>query len=223
MDMAGEAGFMEKWKGTDAGRESERLLEDFLSRADDSYAILQLKDDEETFFERFASMKQLGKMGMEPNCEHYKAVYVGALDDRREQIEVLEGLYTRFNVDPPRDFAGHSLSVSDVVALKVDGRVSCHYVDSVGFAEMPDFIEGMGINPLRNAEMAVEDDYGMIDGIINNGRRQDPAGARAGETWHLPGDSAAGGRKSVLERLRREPERERTAPPGRARADREGR
>ena len=26
-------------------------------------------------------------------------------------------------------------------------------------------------NPLRTAEMTLEDDYGMIDGIINNGRR----------------------------------------------------
>ena len=29
-------------------------------------------------------------------------------------------------------------------------------------------------NPLRTAEMTVEDDYGMIDGVINNGRRDEP-------------------------------------------------
>ncbi len=34
-------------------------------------------------------------------------------------------------------------------------------------------------NPLRTAEMTLEDDYGMIDGVINNGRR--------GEEWKSPG------------------------------------
>jgi hypothetical protein len=71
----------------------------------------------------------------------------------------------------PEDFRGHSLSVSDIVALKVDGVVSSHYVDSIGFQELPDFIRRE--NYLKNAEMALEDDYGMIDGIINNGSKQE--------------------------------------------------
>ena len=54
------------------------------------------------------------------------------------------------------------MSVSDIVAIKRDGKVSCHYCDSFGFAEVPGFLPD---NPLKNAEMAVEDDYGMIDGI----------------------------------------------------------
>ena len=81
---------------------------------------------------------------------------------------MLESLYTKFNIDHPADFTGHSLSVSDIVALKTGGVVSCHYVDSVGFTELKDFLrEG---NHLKNAEMTLEDDYGMIDGIINNGK-----------------------------------------------------
>lgn len=67
------------------------------------------------------------------------------------------------------DFHSPSLSVSDIVAVKRDGMVSCHYCDSVGFAEIPGFLPD---NPLKNAEMSMEDDYGMIDGIINNGAKE---------------------------------------------------
>ena len=79
-------------------------------------------------------------------------------------------IYQRFNVDHPADFKGHSLSVSDIVALKQNGVVSCHYVDSIGFRELPNFLKPE--NYLKNAEMLLEDDYGMIDGIINNGPKQ---------------------------------------------------
>ena len=81
---------------------------------------------------------------------------------------MLEDLYTKFNIQHPEDFRGHSLSVSDIVALKQNGVVSCHYVDSFGFAELPGFMRPE--NYLKNAEMAMEDDYGMIDGVINNGK-----------------------------------------------------
>ena len=71
--------------------------------------------------------------------------------------------------EKPVDFHSPSMSVSDIVAIKQDGKVSCHYCDSVGFTQIPGFLPE---NPLKNAEMAVEDDYGMIDGIINNGPKQ---------------------------------------------------
>ena len=66
------------------------------------------------------------------------------------------------------DFTGHSLSMSDIVALKRDGEVSYHYVDAFGFRELPNFQRPE--NYLKSAEMQVEDDFGMIDGIINNGK-----------------------------------------------------
>lgn len=81
----------------------------------------------------------------------------------------MDALYETFNLRRPEDFRGHSLSVSDIVALKQNGVVSCHYVDSWGFKALPDFLKPE--NYLKNAEMAMEDDYGMIDGVINNGRR----------------------------------------------------
>ena len=77
----------------------------------------------------------------------------------------------KFNTEHPQDFTGHSLSVSDIVALRQNGVVSCHYVDSVGFADVPVFLPE---NYLKNAEMAMEDDYGMIDGVINNGPKEQP-------------------------------------------------
>jgi hypothetical protein len=122
-------------------------------------------------YERFTSMRELERMGQEPDIDHYEVVYVGALTLTGTQTDTLEGIFTQFNMNRPEDFQGHSLSVSDIVALKVDGVVSSHYVDSIGFQELPDFIRRE--NYLKNAEMVLEDDYGMIDGIINNGSKQE--------------------------------------------------
>ena len=63
------------------------------------------------------------------------------------------------------------MSVSDVVGLKINGKITTHYVDSIGFQKLDNFIPVD--NPLKNAEMVMEDDYGMLDGIINN--RKNPA------------------------------------------------
>ena len=83
---------------------------------------------------------------------------------------ILENFYYIFNDERPGDFVGHSLSVSDIVALKQDGKVSYHYCDSMGFQELPAFQKPE--NYLKAAEMSMEDDYGMIDGISNNGPKQ---------------------------------------------------
>ena len=48
-------------------------------------------------------------------------------------------------------------------------------------------------NPLRTAEMTLEDDYGMIDGVINNGRR--------GEETEKAAESGPGKKPSIRERL----------------------
>lgn len=105
--------------------------------------------------------------------ENYELVYSAFLSpsDVREQAAILESLYARFNLDRPEDFHGHSLSVSDVIALKQNGRLTCYYTDSFGFQRLPDFIPPE--NALRNAEMAMEDDLNMIDGIINNGPKEE--------------------------------------------------
>lgn len=160
-----------KWDEVNGADNPAQRMEAFLDSTTDSYAILQLRRSEETVYERFASMRELERMGQEPDIDHYEVVYVGALTLTGTQTDTLEGIFTQFNVNRPEDFRGHSLSVSDIVALKVDGVVSSHYVDSIGFQELPDFIRRE--NYLKNAEMALEDDYGMIDGIINNGSKQE--------------------------------------------------
>ena len=100
-------------------------------------------------------------------------------------------------------FPGGIISVSDILAVKQDGVVSCHYCDSIGFARVPDFIKPE--NYLKSAEMSVEDDLGMIDGIINNGPKEQPEK-----------------KPSVLKKLKTppKPEEKRTAPKKSAERDR---
>lgn len=163
---------------------------EFLMNPQDAYIIYQLKPGEETRdlrFESFANLKRAVER------RNYDAVYTEELPHlpKAGLVELLETLYTKFNLNLPEDFTGHSLSVSDVIAIRRDGQVSAHYVDVYGFMKLNGFLRD---NPLRNAEMALEDDYGMIDGILNNGRRDEPEA-----------------RKSVLDQLKTE-QTEKTAP-----------
>lgn len=144
----------------------------FLDSPGDAYAIYQQKRDDSTADIRFMNSEYLQKKGIEPQYENYELVYTGALTKDGGQIEKLEDLYRIFNVEHPHDFSGHSLSVSDIVALKQSGVVSYHYVDSIGYKELTNFRTTE--NYLKNAEMQMEDDLGMIDGIINNGPKEEP-------------------------------------------------
>lgn len=183
---------IEKWDEINGAGSGKDRMEAFLDSATDTYAILQLRRVPETRYERFASMKELAQRGMEPEIDHYEVVYTAPLLPFKDRNTLLEGMYEKFNIARPEDFRGHSLSVSDIVALNQGGVVSCHYVDTIGFQELPGFLKPE--NYLQNAEMALEDDYGMIDGILNNGRKEE--------------------RPSVLEQLRQE-HRELSNRPGR--------
>ena len=193
-----------------------------------SFSIYQLKGGNETLDYRFEPLDSIHRNGLSVKPENYELVYEAPLTTK----DNLESIYTRFNVDRPADFTGHSLSVSDIVVLHQDGKDTAHYCDRAGFSEVPEFLQpaqksreiteriqtprgsfylcgmtreqmeadGYGFhhasedgkylimangtqayavradapekdNPLRTAEMTLEDDYGMIDGVINNGRR----------------------------------------------------
>jgi DNA repair protein RadC len=94
-------------------------------------------------------------------------VYTAPLTDfNGNQSQTLNRLYEKFNINHPTDFKGHSLSVSDMVALKVNGKLSFHYVDSFGFTEQPNFLPQK--NYLETVEKSTEQNYNQIDGIINN-------------------------------------------------------
>ena len=161
----------------------------FLTGTEDGFLLLQLRDTPDLTELRFENMEYLQKNGLSAAYENYTAVYSDSLQAGKAQGETLDDIYTRFNVDRPEDFTGHSLSVSDIIVLRQQGRVSCHYVDSFGFQELSQFLPE---NYLKNAEMTMEDDYGMIDGIINNGK------SAAVAAKELPDDE----RPSVLEKLR---------------------
>ena len=144
----------------------------FLENPADSYCIYQLKRNDKTAELLFMSSNYLKEHDLDISYENYDAVYSGYLSENDDShTKTLDDLYMKFNTERPQDFTGHSLSVSDIVALRQNGVVSCHYVDSIGFAEVPAFLPE---NYLKNAEMAMEDDYGMIDGIINNGSKEQP-------------------------------------------------
>ena len=157
--------------------EQARAIEDAFRKAPDkAFVIYQLREDSP------AELKFMGLSRLQnpPDKANYAPVYAGNLkpetdlSDGTSRMLALEDLFLRFNADEkPEGFTGHSLSVSDVIALKNDGAVSYHYCDSVGFRELPDFAKPE--NYLKNAEMQTEDDPGMIDGIINNGRREQNA------------------------------------------------
>ena len=151
----------------------------FLESPGDAYAIYQLKSDDSTADIRFMNSEYLQKKGIEPQYENYELVYTGALTKDGSQVEKLEDLYRIFNVEHPHDFSGHSLSVSDIVALKQAGVVLYHYVDSIGYKELINFRTTE--NYLKNAEMQMEDDLGMIDGIINNGPKEEPKPVKQAE------------------------------------------
>ena len=193
-----------------------------------SFSIYQLKGGNETLDYRFEPLDSIHRNGLSVKPENYELVYEAPLTEK----DNLESIYTRFNVDRPADFTGHSLSVSDIVVLHQNGKDTAHYCDRAGFSEVPEFLQpaqksreiteriqtprgsfylcgmtkeqmeadGYGFhhasedgkylimangtqayavradvpekdNSLRTAEMTLEDDYGMIDGVINNGRR----------------------------------------------------
>ena len=189
----------------------------FLNSPTDTMAIYQLRRDAPVEL-RFAS---LDRLSAPPDPANYEAVYTREVYPDDDTGRILEYFFYIFNDERPGDFVGHSLSVSDIVALKQDGKVSYHYCDSMGFQELPAFQKPE--NYLKAAEMSMEDDYGMIDGIINNGPKQPTiadleAQVKAGMSISLMDLAEAAHRekkKSVLEQLKSQPAQERphkTAP-----------
>ena len=215
----------EEWdavRGVVTLSEQEDTEKLFLENPQDAFLIYQIRRGGELDAYRFMNYDYLQSKGITPEHDGYDAIYTGGLADYGDNKTNLDMIYQRFNVDHPADFKGHSLSVSDIVALKQNGVVSCHYVDPIGFWELPNFLKPE--NYLKNAEMLLEDDYGMIDGIINNGPKPPTvadleAQVKAGFSISLTELAAASHREqkkpSVLEKLReRTPEqaKNKTAP-----------
>mgnify|MGYP000776092211 CR=1 FL=1 len=194
----------------------------FLDHKGDCFAIYQVKHTDELRDIRYEGLEWLKSIGRTVQRDNYDLVYTAPLAPGDLKGSVLDNLEYRFNNEHPADYRHPSMSVSDIVAIKRDGKVSCHYCDSFGFAEVPGFLPD---NPLKNVEMAVEDDYGMIDGILNNGPKEPTVAqmeqqARSGQPISLIDLAAAVHRedrdkkKSVVEQLKSQPkpEHKKTAP-----------
>lgn len=153
----------EDWDAIKADTPVHDVEQRFLNNPADAMAVYQLKQDAPAEL-RFIGLEHLNSP---PDKTNYAAVYTRDLVPDDDTTLILENFYYIFNDDRPVDFTGHSLSVSDIIALKREGVLSYHYCDSIGFVELPDFGKE---SPLKNAEMLLEDDYSMLDGRINNGK-----------------------------------------------------
>ena len=126
-----------------ADREEIQLyrMKQFQQSGQDCYLLMQLKRDADPAL-RFASMRYLEKQNIAPSIDNYEILYRGNLPTGKRSVpqpELLEQLYQKFNCAQPMDYHGHSLSVSDVILLNQAGKISAHYVDSIGFRELSGF------------------------------------------------------------------------------------
>ena len=131
----------------------------------DTFSIYQLKRGDETRDFRFEPYDRLAATGRTADRTNYDLIYTAELTPGTS----IEDIYTRFNIDHPKDFKGHSLSVSDVVVLHQNGQDTAHYVDSNGYRQMPEFLQPPEKeNPLKHVEDTIEQNDNNFDGIINN-------------------------------------------------------
>ena len=150
----------------------------------DSFSIYQLKRGDETRDLRFEPYDRLTAAGHAVDPANYDLIYSAPLAPGTS----LEAIFTRFNLDHPKDFKGHSLSVSDVVVLHQNGQDTAHYVDSIGYRQTPEFLQPQ--NYLKHVEDIVEQNDNNFDGIINNTPQTPTVGeleqkAKAGEPISL--------------------------------------
>ena len=131
----------------------------------DTFSIYQLKRGDETRDFRFEPYDSLAATGRTADQANYDLIYTAELMPGTS----LEDIYTRFNIDHPKDFRGHSLSISDVVVLHQNGQDIAHYVDSSGYRQVPEFLQPPEKeNPLKHVEDTIEQNDNNFDGIINN-------------------------------------------------------
>lgn len=104
---------------------------------ENTFSIYQLKGGDQTLDYRFEPLDAIRRNGLSVDPANYDLVYTAPMTDH----DSLESIYTRFNIDRPADFHGHSLSVSDIVVLHEDGKNTAHYCDRFGFAQVPEFLE----------------------------------------------------------------------------------
>lgn len=162
--------------------EEQRIFDDFkaqhpnltyddVEKAQGTFKIYQLPSGEKYHGVRFEDMEQLKKNGVQLNHDDYELVYEGEVGEFRGNA-TLEALYTQFNTKHPEDFRGHSLSVSDVIVISVDGKDTAYFCDSFGFTEMPEFFREKELVQ-EKPETAKVSDLAVGDTILYEGKRRE--------------------------------------------------
>ena len=162
--------------------EEQRIFDDFkahhpirtyddVEKAQGKFQIYQLPGGEKYHGVRFEDMEQLKKNGVQLNHDDYELVYEGEVGEFRGNA-TLEALYTQFNTKQPEDFRGHSLSVSDVIVISVDGKDTAYFCDSFGFTEMPEFFREKELVQ-EKPETAKVSDLAVGDAILYEGKRRE--------------------------------------------------
>ena len=162
--------------------EEHRIFDDFkaqhpirtyddVEKAQGTFKIYQLPSGEKYHGVRFEDMEQLKRDGVQLNHDDYEVVYEGEVGEFRGNA-TLEALYTQFNTDHPEDFRGHSLSVSDVIVISVDGKDTAYFCDSFGFTEMPEFFREKELVQ-EKPDTAKVSDLAVGDTILYEGKRRE--------------------------------------------------
>lgn len=143
-----------------------------LSGSEKQFGIYQITARDQEHDYRFMNLDFVKRHGMEVNRADYELVYTAPLTEK----DTLEAIYERFNIQRPADFTGHSLSVSDVVVLNDGSTVKAYYVDSIGFAELPEFFKERNMD-LQKENLLNEElqEIEIFDkpGLFSNGRLRD--------------------------------------------------
>ncbi len=136
-----------------------------------TFQIYQLLGGDKYHGIRFEGMEQLKKDGVQLNHDDYELVYEGEIGEFRGNA-TLEAIYTQFNTDHPANFTGHSLSVSDVIVISIDGKDTAYFCDSFGFTEMPEFFREKELVQ-EKPETAKVSDLAVGDVIMYDGARRE--------------------------------------------------
>ena len=164
-DRAVEQKQKQELEESPANREAQLLF-----GSEDRFGIYQLKDTEEARDIHFMGMDYLESKGVVVKKENYDLLYTAPLEEGTS----LEDIYTRFNIERPADFRGHSLSVSDVVVLHQNGENTSHYVDSFGYREMPEFTKELMAEHTKEQASVIDETVEILSEIAKEHADDEP-------------------------------------------------
>ena len=164
-DRAVEQEQKQELEESPANREAQLLF-----GSEDRFGIYQLKDTEEARDIHFMGMDYLESKGIAVKKENYDLLYTAPLEEGTS----LEDIYTRFNIDRPADFRGHSLSVSDVVVLHQNGENTSHYVDSFGYREVPEFTKELMAEHTQEQTSVIDETTEILSEIAQEHAQDEP-------------------------------------------------